>query len=142
MASAVSGSSLASGAIGGLASSFQQQNHIYLPTTNNPATTALTANANSIANLQATASTFYQSSVDHVTALQQLESELAGATDEKTVADIEARIQLEQAYLTAQQIQVLTLSMMQDAQKRNQAQRAEENRQLSISNALSTVIGN
>jgi len=46
----------------------------------------------------------------------------------KAVADIQARIAAEQAYIQAQQVQAQALAMWQASQERNQDQRKNEDR--------------
>ena len=85
------------------------------------------------------ASGLYQSAADRVRALQGLESQLAGARDLKAVADIQARIAQESAYIQAQQVQAQSLAMWQASQQRNADQRHDEERRQQVDRLIEAV---
>ena len=91
---------------------------------------------NSIAGVQAMASQLYQSAAQHMSALQGLETLLAGSPDTKDVADITARVQTEQTYFAAQQVQGQAMANWQTAQVRNTEQQRRESRRCYIEAAL------
>ena len=93
-------------------------------------------NANSIAGAQAMAGELYQSAATHLQTLQGLEGQLAAAPDTKAIADIQARLAMEQATFQAQQVQAQSLSMWQDAQERNEDEQHDELRRREMENAL------
>ena len=78
------------------------------------------------------ASELYQSAADRVSLLRGIERQLAGAVDAKAVADLQARLAAEQAYVQAQQVQAQSLAMWQQAQERNRQQQQEEQRRQEI----------
>lgn len=118
------------------AQQFLNKNRVYQPTGDDFAAQEMTRNGQSIANQQAMANSLYQSSTARINALQGLESQLAGAKDAKSVADISARIQQEQAYIQAQQVQAQSLQMWQAAQQRNAEQRSDEQRRQRVESMI------
>ncbi len=118
------------------AAQFRDQNRVYQPTGNDFAATEMARNGQSIANSQAMANQLYQSATSRINVLQGLESQLAGAKDAKAVADISARIQQEQAYIQAQQVQAQSLQMWQAAQERNEEQRYNEQRRQRVESMI------
>jgi type IV secretion system protein VirB5 len=133
----MNGNGLGSGALGSAASGFAQQNHIFTLRDGSALDKQMQSEATGVAATQATASTLYQSAVDHVTALQSLETQLSQTKDAKETADIQARIELEHAYISAQLVQLQSLALWQTAQERNAAERQQEQSSQSISNAIS-----
>lgn len=125
-----------SGSLAASAQSHLQQNRIYAPAARDFQALEMQRIANSVAGAQAMASELYQSAADRVVALQDMESQLAGAPDSKAVADLQARIAAEQAYIQAQQVQAQSLAMWQASQERNQQQRSEEERRRQIDNLI------
>lgn len=113
-------------ALGAQAQQYLQQNRVYQPGGTDFGSRELGRNAQSIANSQSLASGLYNSATNRIEALRGLEGALAGAPDAKAVADIQARIAAEQAYIQSQQVQAQALQMWQDAQTRNEGQRREE----------------
>ena len=78
------------------------------------------------------ATQLYQSATDHAAALWSMESELSNSPDAKATADIQARLQLEQAHLQVRAVQAQTLGTAQAAQARETAQQHEESRRCYI----------
>lgn len=113
-------------ALGAQAQQYLNQNRVYRPTGQDFGSRELGRNAQSIANSQSLASGLYNSATQRIEALRGLEGQLSGARDAKAVADIQARIATEQAYIQSQQVQAQALQMWQEAQRRNEAQRREE----------------
>ena len=107
-------------------------NRIYSPVGNDAGALAMTANASSIAGTQAMVQQLFQSATDHAAALWTLEGQLTKSPDAKATADIQARLQMEQAQLQARQIQAQTLGTAQAAQVRQTAQQHEESRRCYI----------
>lgn len=105
---------------------FLDQNRVYAPAGNDFASTELLRRAQSIANAQGMADGLMRSSAGRIAALRQLEGMLASAPDAVTVAHIQARIAHEQTFVQAQMVQAQALSLWQQAQVRNEAQRREE----------------
>lgn len=120
------------GSLGSQMQSILGANRIYSPVGQDPAALAMTTNANSIAGTQAMVQQLYQSATDHASALWTLEGQLSNAPDAKATADIQARLQMEQAQLQARQIQAQTLGTAQQAQVRQTAQQHEESRRCYI----------
>lgn len=112
--------------LGAQAQQYLQQNRVYQPTGEDFGAKELGRNAQSIANSQSLASGLYNSATNRIEALRGLEGALATAPDAKAVADIQARIAAEQAYIQSQQVQAQALQMWQQAQTRNEGQRREE----------------
>lgn len=128
------------GLMAGLGRQYFDQNHIFAPADpGGYGAASLGQNANSIAGVQAMADQLYQSAASHISALQGLEGLLAGAPDAKAVADISARVQTEQTYLAAQQVQAQTISNWQGAQVRNNEQQRRESRRCYIEAALQSL---
>ncbi len=132
----MNGSGIGSGTLGSTAQSYLNQNRVYSPSGQDFQAQQMNRNANSVAGAQAMASELYQSAATHLQTLQGLESQLAGAPDAKAIADIQARIGMEQAAFQAQQVQAQSLAMWQDAQERNQDQRNDEQRRQQIDNLI------
>lgn len=128
----MSGSGLGSGSLGTAAQGYLNQNRVYSPSGQDFRAQQMNRNANSIAGVQAMASQLYQSAATHLTALQGLEGQLASAKDSKEVADIQARIGMEQAAFQAQSVQAQSLAMWQQAQERNENQQRDELRRQQI----------
>lgn len=123
---------------GGLAAG-AQLNGIYTGNGTDPAAAEMMRSGTSIANTQAMAAQLYQSAATHIQTLQGLEGQLAGATDAKAVADIHARIAMEQASFQGQQIQAQSLATMASNDERNQYQRQDETRRQQLDNQLSQI---
>lgn len=136
LASMMNGTGLGTGNLGSVARNYLQQNMIHAATGRDFQALEMRRNANSIAGLQAMASELYQSAADRVSALQGIESQLAGAPDTKAVADIQARIAAEQAYIQAQQVQAQSLAMWQASQERNQQHRTLEERRRQVDDLI------
>lgn len=136
------------GSMGPLGQEYANQNRVYQPQADDYAARQMTTNANSIAGVEALANQLFFSSSQHIAAIQTLEYELTNAPDEKTTADIQARVATEQTYLAAQQVQAQSIQTWQQAQVRNvDEQAAEQNRQniddvLSEDAAASSAPGN
>lgn len=127
------------GSLAGLGQQYLNQNRIYAPQGADYNAASMASNANSIAGVQSMADQLYQSAAAHNNALQGLESQLAAAPDEKAVADISARVQLEQTYIASQQVQAQAISTWQQAQVRNTDQQRRESRRCYIDAVLSQL---
>lgn len=136
LASMMNGTGLGNGNLGSVARNYLQQNLIHMATGRDFQALEMRRNATSIAGMQAMASELYQSAADRVSALQGIESQLAGAPDSKAVADIQARIAAEQAYIQAQQVQAQSLAMWQASQERNQQHRTLEERRRQVDDLI------
>jgi type IV secretion system protein VirB5 len=132
LGSVMNGTTLGSGNLGSTAQGYLNQNRVYAPTGSDFQAQEMQRNAYSVAGTQAMASELYQSAANRVSALQRIEGQLAAAQDAKAVADLAARINAEQTYIQAQQVQAQSLAMWQQSQQRNQDQRQEEQRRQSI----------
>ena len=136
ISSIMNGSGLGSGQLGTAAQGYLDQNRVYAPAGEDFQAQQMNRNANSIAGAQAMASELYQSAATHIQTLQSLEGQLAAAPDTKAIADIQARLAMEQATFQAQQVQAQSLSMWQDAQERNQDEQHDELRRREMENAI------
>jgi type IV secretion system protein VirB5 len=132
----MNGSGIGSGSVGSAAQGYRDQNRVYSPGGQDFRARQMRSNANSIAGVQAMASQLYESAATHLTALQGLEGQLAGAKDSKEVADIQARIGMEQASFQAQSVQAQSLAMWQQAAERNENQQRDEVRRQQIDNLI------
>ena len=124
----MNGSSTGTGALAGVTQGYLGQNQVYAATGSDFQAQQMTRNATSIAGVEAMASELYRSAASHMETLRTLESQLTGAPDAKAVADVSARLQMEQASFQAQQVQAQSLVLWQSAQERNQDQRVDEDR--------------
>lgn len=131
-----SGGALA-GQIGGLLAG----NRIYAAPGSDALARSMGTNAGSIAGSQAMAQQLFQSATQHAAALWSLEGQLANSPDAKATADIQARLQMEQAQLQARVVQAQTLQAAQSAQVRLGAQQNEESRRCYIDAMLSGAQG-
>ena len=136
LGSMMDGTSLGSAGLGAAAQTYLNQNRVHLPSALDFQSTELQRNANSVAGAQAMASTLYQSAANRITVLQGIEPLLATAPDAKAIADIQARIAAEQAYIQAQQVQAQSLAMWQASQERNQSQRSQEERRRQVDSLI------
>lgn len=137
--SIVTGSGL--GNTGALGTQNFNANHIYTPSGTDFNATQMATNANSIAGVQAASQQLYQSASSHMAYMNDLEDQLNNSPDEKTTADLQARIAQEQTYLQAQQVQASTLQTMQQAQTRNVEQQGDEKQRKDIDEVLSQDSG-
>jgi type IV secretion system protein VirB5 len=132
----MNGSGIGSGSVGTAAQGYLNQNRVYSPGGQDFRAQQMNRNANSIAGVQAMASQLYESAATHLTALQGLEGQLAGAKDSKEVGDIQARIGMEQAAFQAQSVQAQSLAMWQQAAERSENQQRDEVRRQQIDNLI------
>ncbi len=128
--------SLNMGSLGGLGQQYLNQNRLYSPSDRDANSNSMANNAASIAATQSMADQLYQSAADHTRMLQNLEGALASAPDAKGVADISARVQLEQSYIANQQVQAQAISTWQQSQVRNYEQQRRESRRCYIDAVL------
>lgn len=132
--SVMNGSGL--GSMAGVGQQYFNQNHVYTPTGGSFNATAMISNASSIAGVQAMADQLYQSAAFHIAALEGLEGQLATAPDDKAVSDISARVQTEQTYIAAQQVEAQSIQTWQAAQVRNMDEQRREKRQQDIDDVI------
>jgi type IV secretion system protein VirB5 len=125
--------------LGSLGQQYLNQNRVYAPAGSDFQARQMTGTASSVAGVQAMLDQLYQSATGHITTLQGLEGQLAGVPDEKAVADISARVQTEQTYLAAQQIQAQTIQTWQAAQVRNEEEQHQEKRRQDIDDVLNKL---
>ncbi len=137
--SIVTGSGL--GNTGALGTQNFNANHVYTPSGSDFNATQMATNANSIAGVQAASQQLYQSASSHMAYMNDLEDQLNNSPDEKTTADLQARIAQEQTYLQAQQVQASTLQTMQAAQVRNVEQQGEEKDRQNVDDVLAQDSG-
>ena len=128
------------GSLSGVGQQYLNQNRIYSAPDSDAGTNSMTNNAASIAATQGIADQLYQSAADHTRMLQNLEGALANAPDEKGVADISARVQLEQAYVANQQVQAQAVATWQQSQVRNYEQQRRESRRCHIDQVLNDTV--
>jgi Type IV secretion system proteins len=105
---------------------YYNQAHIYTPTDGSVSTTQMTANANSIANLQGVASTNLQSIQQRLALLPALEALLGAATSITQVNAINGRIAVEANYVQAQQAQAQNLAILASEREASARQQAQE----------------
>lgn len=132
--SVMNGSGL--GSMAGVGQQYFNQNHVYTPTGGSFNATAMISNASSIAGVQAMADQLYQSAASHIAVLEGLEGQLATAPDDKAVSDISARVQTEQTYIAAQQVEAQSIQTWQAAQVRNMDEQRREKRQQDIDDVI------
>jgi type IV secretion system protein VirB5 len=108
------------------------QNRVYAPGGSDFQAREMARSATSIAGAQSMAADLYASSSARIAALRAIEGQLATAVDQKAVLDLTARVQTEQAYIQAQQVQAQSLALWQASQKRGEQQRRTEQRRQSI----------
>lgn len=140
MGSVLNGTGLST--MGSLGQQYLQQNRVAAPTGSDFQAQQMTTNANSIAGVQAAADNLQQSTTTHIQNLQQLESALAASPDEKATADISARVQLENTYIAAQQVQATSLQTWQAAQVRNKQEQADEAKRQNIDDVINQANSN
>jgi len=129
------------GSGGALAKSYQSQNQVYAPTARDFNSQEMARKQQSVAGVMAMAASLYQSAQNHVAKLNDLDSQLLTAGNDVTaVAQITAQINMEVAALQGQQLQAQALIIWQQAQDRNEAERASENLKKEIETA--TAAGN
>lgn len=129
-----------SSTIGGLYNQNWNSNHIYT-NTNTEYGQTLQTNANSISGIQSLSQQLYQSMAQRIPLIQQLETEYGNASDPKTIMDLQARLQAEQAIVQSQQVQGQMLGTMANAQFLNMQQQQQEQRQQDIQTVLSSDPG-
>ncbi|KND61520.1 Minor pilin of type IV secretion complex, VirB5 [Candidatus Burkholderia verschuerenii] len=137
--SIMNGTGSGSGALSSNVQAYLNQNRVYSPSGQDFQAQQMHRNATSIAGSQAMAADLYQSAANHIQTLQSLEGQLSSAPDAKAVADIQARIGMEQAAFQAQQVQVQSLAMWQAAQERNEQQREDESRRQQLDSGLQQI---
>ncbi|KPF78353.1 hypothetical protein IP88_04185 [alpha proteobacterium AAP81b] len=124
------------GQLNGAGQQMLGQNRVYTPAGQDFQAREMNRSATSIAGAQAMASDLYASATARIDALQAIEGQLATAPDQKTVLDLQARVQAEQAYIQAQQVQAQSLAMWQASQQRSEQQRRSEQRRQSIDSLI------
>ena len=139
LSSVMNGSGLGTGPFASSLQDFLGQNRVYVPTGQDFQADTLRRTATSVAGAQAMASQLYQSAANRIEALRGLETRLADAGDAKDVADLQARIAAEQAFIEAQQVQAQSLALWQAAQSRNEEQRLQEERRRQIDALIEEV---
>lgn len=130
-----------SGSLGATGQQYLSQNRVYQPQGSDFATQQMTTNAASIAGVQAASDQLYQSASTHIATLEGLENQLNDAPDQKAVADIQARVQTEQTYLAAQQVQAQAINTWQQAQTRNVDEQSAEKQRQNIDDVLAQDAG-
>lgn len=110
----------------GLGATFYGQSHIYSPTDGSLSSGQLIANANSIANVQAVATTNLQAIQQRMALLPALEAALTGANSITAVNAINGRIALEANYVQAQQAQAQNLTLLANQQEASLRQQEQE----------------
>ena len=113
-------------AVSGVGVQYYNQAHIYTPTDGSVSSTQLTANANSIANLQGVASANLQSIQQRLALLPALETALGAATSITQVNAINGRIAVEANYAQGQQAQAQNLAILASEQEASARQQAQE----------------
>lgn len=132
----MNGTALGGGAFGSAAQGYRDQNQVYSSPGQDFQARELDRNGQSVAGAQAMAAGLYQSAADRITTLQGLEGQLASAPDTKAVADIQARLSTESAYIQAQQVQAQSLGLWQTTQERNADQRHDEERRRQVDSLI------
>jgi hypothetical protein len=113
-------------ALGNLANSSYSQNHVYSPTDNGFASQQLIANGNAIAGTQGAAQAVYADMRSHMPVLQALRDRLATARTPKDVADAQAEVAVEIAWIHSTNAQLAALQINYSAQRDAQVQRENE----------------
>jgi type IV secretion system protein VirB5 len=114
------------GALGNLTNGTYAQNHVYSPTDNGFASQQLIANGNAIAGTQGAAQAVYADMRSHMPVLQALRDRLATARTPKDVADAQAEVDVETAWIHSTNAQLAALQINYSAQRDAQVQRENE----------------
>ena len=110
------------GALSGLAQRFLQQNQVYAPPGDYFAAQQMRQQAETNANVMAMASQLHDAAGVRLNNIAGLQAALQTAPDIKAVADIQARVGIEQIALQAQQQQAQVLTLRVAAQQRAEEQ--------------------
>jgi Type IV secretion system proteins len=114
----VSAPSTLGGTWSGTATTYYNNNNVYLPTTQDYQAQQFQKNANWVASVQALAHQNLVALEQRQTGLMQIQSQISSATDVQAMAGIQARLQAETAYVNGQAAQaqnILVLAVTQQA---------------------------
>lgn len=120
----LNGSSL--GPVTGLANRFRDANRYYDPTGDDPAAVEMRLRAEGTSGIQAMAANAIESLQDRIASLHEFLDGIGDSPDIQQTAAIQARLQLEQNYVAAQQAQATNLATLAAAQGRADQQRELE----------------
>jgi type IV secretion system protein VirB5 len=95
----------------------------YFEKVDDHAKSALSERMNESSNLEGLAASSYQGSTDRFARLESLRSDIDRATDLKTVADLQARIQIENGMLMNELVKLQSMSAMHDASEKVKSHR-------------------
>jgi hypothetical protein len=123
----------------GTGASYYSQNHIYTPPGASPYNSQLTANAQSIANIEGIASSNLAAIQARLQELPNLESDLNAASSITQVDAINGRIAAESQFVQAQQAQATNLQVLASERRASQFQQQEEAHQQSDADALAAL---
>lgn len=123
----------------GVGASYYTQNHIYTPSGTSPYNSQLTANAQSIANIEGIASTNLAAIQSRLQELPNLESDLNAASSITQVEAINGRIATESQFVQGQQAQAANLQVLANEQQAAQQQQQQEQFQEDASNFVSAM---
>lgn len=124
------------GHLSGRGQQMLSQNRVYAPSGRDFQAREMARTATSIAGTQAMATDLYASASARINALRAIETQLDRAPDQKAVLDLQARVQSEQAYIQAQQVQAQSLALWQASQQRSDQLRREEQRRQQIDDLI------
>ena len=113
-------------AIGSNAQSIRAQNRLYTPQAGDTIGADIEVEGNRAARDLAAGQAIATTAQTRLTGLQQLQTSLTTATDARSVMDLQARIQAEQAMIANDQMRLQGVAMAQAAEERLQQQRDRE----------------
>lgn len=113
--------------LGSLAQQFLRGNQVYAPQGSDFEAEWLKQRALGLANAQALATQYMQSAQARLAALPQLQAEAQSATDLQQLAGVQAKIQIEQQYVTTQQSQAQQVLALAQLQQQVASQQQAEN---------------
>lgn len=125
-AAAANGNLSALAAIGANAQSIRTQNRLYTPQPGDAIGADIETEGNRAARDLAAGQVIATTAQTRLTGLQQLQTSLTTATDVRSVMDLQARIQAEQAMISNDQMRLQGVAMAQAAEARLQQQRERE----------------
>lgn len=113
--------------------------HVYTPTDGSWASQQVIARANGIAGVQGAAQASYADLRAHQDALQALRDRLATATNPKDVSDVQAQIEIEQAWTMNQNGQMAAINAAYHAQSDSVVQRDNEKIKQDLQEVIDTL---
>ena len=123
----------------GTGANYYNQNHLYTPPGVSPYNSQLTANAQSIANIEGIASSNLAAIQSRLQELPNLESDLNAASSITQVDAINGRITAESQFVQAQQAQAANLQVLANEEQASQQQQQQEQFQEDANNFVTAM---